>query len=96
MYSIKNRNDLEKLHESASIQYQEEELRLQDKLVKQNFHENVKKIYEPPTDTIKYTSEFISKTTTQTSIKNEKALEKLKNKLLKILTDGGIIAIYLM
>ena len=38
LYSIKDREDLEKLEELASIQDQVKVVRLQDKLGKQNFH----------------------------------------------------------
>ena len=53
MYSIKNRKDLKKLEELASLQKRVEEKRLHDKLGKQNFHENMKKVLESVTDTIK-------------------------------------------
>ena len=48
------------------------------------------------TDTIKSTSEKITKTVTDTSIKNNKAIEKLNSKLLETLSDRGIIASYLL
>ena len=43
LYSIKKREDLEKLEELSSSQDQAKVVRLQDKLGEQNFHENVKK-----------------------------------------------------
>ena len=43
LYSIKNRKDLEILEELASLQNQVEEVWLQDRLGKQNFHENIQK-----------------------------------------------------
>ena len=43
LYSIKNKGDLEKLEELASLQNQVEEVRLRDKLGKQKFHGNIKK-----------------------------------------------------
>ena len=43
LFSIKNREDLEKLEEVASLKNQVEEVRLQDKLGNQNFPENTKK-----------------------------------------------------
>ena len=64
--SIKNRDDLEKLKELASLPSEVEKLRLQDKLVKQNSHEDMKSLYEPLTDTIKDTSRDITNTTTKT------------------------------
>ena len=57
----KNRDDLEKLKESSTPQNQMKDLRLQDKLGKQNFHEDVKKVFETVTDTIKNTSEDVKK-----------------------------------
>ena len=57
LYSIKNNEALEKLEVLALLQNQVNAVRLQDKLGKQNFHEDVKKLYEPLTDTIKDTSE---------------------------------------
>ena len=56
MFSIKDRQELEDLENLASIRNQVEEVRLQDKLGKQNFRENIKKVFEPVTDTIKNTS----------------------------------------
>ena len=44
LFAIKTRDDLEKLEELASLQNQVEELRLQDKLGKQSFQENIKRV----------------------------------------------------
>ena len=96
LYSIKNREDLEKLNELVSLKDQVKAVRLQDKLGKQNIHESVKKLYEPLTDTIKDVSENITKTLTETSKENNIAIEKLNNKLLEIMNDRGILASYLM
>ena len=73
LYSIKNREDLEKLEEMAAKKHQVEEVRLQEKLGAENFHQNTKKLFEPVTNTIKVSSEILTKTTTETSIKNNKA-----------------------
>ena len=40
LFAIKNREDLEDLEEMASLKYQVQEFRLQDKLGKQNYHED--------------------------------------------------------
>ena len=56
LFAIKIRDDLEKLEEIASLQNKAEDLRSQDKLVKQNFHEDMKNLFELFTDTIKDTS----------------------------------------
>ena len=95
-FPIKDREDLEKLKELVSLQDQVNVVRLQDKLGKQNFHENMKKLYESLTDTIKNTSEKITKTITESSKENNLALENLNNKLLEIMNDRGILASYLM
>ena len=44
LYANKNRDDLEKMEELSSLHNQVEELSKQDKLDKQNFHEDKKKI----------------------------------------------------
>ena len=74
LFPIKNREDLEKLNELVSLQNQVKTVRLQEKLGEQNFHEVMKKVYEPLTDTIKNVSENISKTLTESSINNNKAI----------------------
>ena len=43
LYSIKNMEELENLEKLASLQNQVEETRVQDKLGKQTFHEEIKK-----------------------------------------------------
>ena len=43
MFAVNNREDLDKLEELASLQDQVKVVRLQDKLGKQNFHEDMKK-----------------------------------------------------
>ena len=95
LYSIKNREDLDKLEELASLQDQVKAVKLQDKLGKQNFHEDMKKLYEPLTDTIKDVSENITKTLTENSINNNKAIENLNEKILELMNDKGMIAPYL-
>ena len=62
------------------MQNQVEKVRLQDKRGKQNFHEDMKKVFEPVTNTTKDVSEEVTKTMTENSIKNNKALESLNNK----------------
>ena len=68
-YSIKNREDLENLKELVSLQDQVKVVRLQDKLGKQNFHEDMKKVFEPVTKSIENTSQNITKTIAETSFK---------------------------
>ena len=57
------------------------EVRLQDRLGKQNFQENVNKSYEPLTDTIEDTSRDITKTKTEVLSKNNKAISDLNEKV---------------
>ena len=56
----------------------------------------MKKVFEPVTDTIKKTSENLTKPITESSKENNKALENLNKKLLEIMNDRGIIASYLL
>ena len=81
LYSFKNREDFKSLEELASRQNQVEQTRLQDTLGTQTFHENLKKVIEPVTDTIKNTSEKLTKVLIESSIKNNQALENLNDKL---------------
>ena len=90
LYSNKDGEDLEKLEKLVSLQNQVKVVRLQDILGKQNFQENLKKVVEPVTDTIKNPSEIFTKTVTEKSIKNNKAKEYLKNKLSKVMNDRGL------
>ena len=47
VFPIKDREDLENLNEAISLYDQVKAVRLQDKLGKQNFHEDIKKFFEP-------------------------------------------------
>ena len=84
LFPIKDREDLEKLNELASLQDQVKAVRLQDKLGKENFHEDMKKVFESMTDAIKNTSEKITKTLTENSIITNKAIENLNEKTFRI------------
>ena len=77
MFPIKNVNDLQKLNEAISLQNQVHEVRLQNKLGEQNYHEDAEKLFKPMTDVIKNTSENITKTLTENFINNNKAIENL-------------------
>ena len=96
LYAIKDREDLEKLNELASLENQVKVVKLQDKLGKQNFDEDMKKVFEPVTKSLENTSENITKAITETSIKNNLAIENINNNLLEIMNDRGILATYLM
>ena len=95
LYPINNREDLQKLVEAVSLQNQVNEVRLQDKLGDQNYHEDAKKLFKPMTDGIKNTPETIRKTLTENSINNNKAIENLNKKILELMNDEGLIAPYL-
>ena len=96
LYPIKNIEDLEKLNEAVSLQNEVKVVRLQDKLGKKNFHEDIKKYFKPMTDEMKNTSENITKSITESSINNNKAISDLNEKILELMNDRGIIASYLM
>ena len=96
LFPINNREDLQNLNELVSLQNQVNEVRLQDKLGEQNYHEDSKKIFKPMTDAMKSTSENLTKAITESSKENNLALENLNNKLLEIKNDRGILATYLM
>ena len=92
MYSYKNREDLEPLKELISLEGQVKALRLQEKLGKQNFHEDMKKVFEPVPKCNKDVFEEVTRTMAETSIKNYKALENLSEKFLELGNDKGIVA----
>ena len=84
LFAINNREDLDKLEELASLQDQVKVVRLQDKLGEQNFHEDRKKVFEPVTKSLENTSEKLTKTNTETFIKNNKAIENLNENIFRI------------
>ena len=96
MFPIRNIEDLQKLDEAVSLQNEVKVVRLQDRLGKQNFHEDMKKVFEPVTKSLENTSESLTKAITESSKNNNLALENLNNKLLEIMNDRGILATYLM
>ena len=81
MFAINNREDLDKLEELAPLQGQVKVVRLQDKLSNQNFHEDMKKVFEPVTKSFENTSENLTKAITESSITNNKAIENINNNL---------------
>ena len=88
LFPIKNVEDLQKLNEVVSLQNEVKVVRLQNKLGEQNFHEDMTKVFEPLTNTLK-------KTITENSIINNKAIENLNEKILELMNDKGMIAPYL-
>ena len=95
LFPIKNVEDLENLNELASLQNQVKVVKLQDKLGEQNFHEDMKKVFEPVTKSLENTSENITKTLTEKLINNNKAIENLNEKILELMNNNGLIAPYL-
>ena len=95
LFPIRNVEDLQNLNDAVSLQNEVKVVRLQDKLGEQNFHEDMKKVFEPMTDTLKKTSDKIAKTITENSINNNKAVENLNEKILEVMNDKGMIAPYL-
>ena len=96
LFSIKDREDLENLEELVSLENQMKVVRLQDTFGKQNFHGDMKKVFEPATKSIENNSQNITKTIAETSLKNNQAIKNLNNKLLEIMKVRGILAAYLM
>ena len=84
MFPIRNVEDLQNLNEAVSLQNQLKVVRLQDKLGKQSFHEDITEVFEPLTSTLKKTSENITKTITESSINNNKAISVLNKKFFRI------------
>ena len=56
----------------------------------------MKKVFEPITKSLENTSQDITKTITETSVKNNQAIEDLENKFFEIMNNRGIIASYLL
>ena len=95
LYPINNGEDLEKLNDLILLKNEVQEVRLQNKLGEQNYHEDTKNFFKPMTDEIKNPSEKITKTLTENSINNNKAIENLNEKILELMIDKGMIAPYL-
>ena len=96
LYGLYNENDLEKLNELASLKNQVEELGLQDQMGKQNFHDDMKKLVEPNTDIVEDVSTDLKKPLTETSKMGYKPVSNLKENVLKLVMDQGIMASYLL
>ena len=90
LFPIRNLEDIQNLNDAVSLQNQVKIVRLQDKLGKQNFHENLEEVFEPLTDTLKKTSENITKTITENSINNNKAIENLNEKILEMMNGKDL------
>ena len=71
LHSNKNRDDLEHSNKLVLLQSQVKGLRLQDRLGKQIFHEDMKKVFDTVTKTIKDASEDVTTTKMVNSEKNK-------------------------
>ena len=89
LYPIGNVADLQKLNKLVSLENQVKVVRLKDKLGKQSFDEDMKKVFEPVTKSLESTYQDITKTITEVSIKNNQSKDNLNNKLLEIMNDRG-------
>ena len=56
----------------------------------------MKKVFEPVTKSLENISENLTKAITESSIKNNLAIENINEKVLEIMNNRGILAIYLM
>ena len=92
LFPINDRQNLKDLEELATLQNQVKVVRLQNKLGKQNFHEDLKKVFEPVIKFLKDISEEMTKTMTENFRENNKAIEKLNGKILEMMNDKGMIA----
>ena len=70
LFPIRNVEDLQNLNDAISLQNEVKVVRLQDKLGKQNFHEDMKKVFEPVTKSLENTTENLAKAITESSIDN--------------------------
>ena len=95
LYSIKDRENLETLEQLFSLENLVKAVRLQNRLGKQNLHEDMKKVFEPVTKSITDVSKEVTKTLTEISNKNNKAMENLNEKNLELMNAKGMIAPYL-
>ena len=71
------------MNKLVSLQSQVKTLGSQDKSGKQNFHEDLRKVFETVTDTSENTSEDLTKAMMLTSKEKIKALTTLNDKLLR-------------
>ena len=55
----------------------------------------MEEVFEPLSDTLKKTSDNVTKTITENSINNDKAFENLNEKILELMNDKSMIAPYL-
>ena len=96
LFPVEDIEDLENLNELVLLQNQVKAVGFRDKLGKQNFHGELKKVFESVTKSLENTFQEKTKTKTETSLKNNQALKSFNNKLLEKINDRGKLASYLM
>ena len=96
LFSNKDREDFQNLEELVTLDSRVKAIKLQDRLGKQVFFEDSKKVFGRVTKSFENTTQVITKLIVETSNKNNEALEKLNNKNLEITNGRGILASYLM
>ena len=84
LFSIDNREDLEKLNQLVSLETQVKAIRLQDNLGERNSREDMEKAFKPVTKSIKDVSEDVRKTVIEKFINNNIAIENLIEKFFRI------------
>ena len=90
IYAVKNKDDLKDLEGLDDLQSKVKQVRLVEKLGKQGYRYDIKELFEPITKSNKDASEEVTKNMTESSIKNNQALENINKKLLEIMNDRGI------
>ena len=83
LYSIKSRDDLEKLNDLVSFQSQVKALRFQDKLGNQNFHEDLTKLFETVTKSTEGICENVKKNNDGNLYRERKSTVDLKRQFFE-------------
>ena len=88
---MKSRDELERLNEKASIQNEVKFLGLKDRPGKQNFPEDMRKMFELVTDIVKEASREVTKTLMVTSQKSSNIITNLNGKLSNNMSAGVLL-----
>ena len=79
------------MESSTSFQNQVKGLKLQEKLGQQNFHYDMKKVFESVAGTVKNVSEEVKEAKTETAKGSKKTFTDLNEKDYELVKDKGII-----
>ena len=90
------RENLRTLKEIVLLENHVQEVRLQDKLGKQNYHIKTENLFEHVTDTMKNSAEKLTKALTESSIMNDKDFNFLNIIFSEKNFDTGILASQLL